>query len=121
MRRYLILALTCILSACAAVPKTAAQGVYLTEMHYAAALTVATKYRQLPRCMAAVSPLCSNPDVVAKLILADAAAYTAILAAQHVVRTPGFGSDAITSAFAAAEAAMQAYLDITSTLKVVAK
>ena len=97
---------------------TPAQAVYAAEGAYAAALTVAVAYGKLPRCGAASPTLCSQQKVVDQIKLADAVAHTAIFSAQSIVRTQGFGQDAIQSAVATATEAARALSLITSTLTV---
>ena len=95
---------------------TPAQAVFAAEGAYAAALTVAVAYGKLPRCPAAT--ICSQQKVVDQIKLADGVAHAAIFSAQHIVRTQGFGQDAIASAVATATEAAKALSLITATLQV---
>jgi len=116
--RFLVAVAAISIAACAVTPQTPAQDVYAIQGDYAAALSVAVAYKQLPACGQPTSPvLCSDKAVVAKLQAADDAAYAALTAAQNIVRTPGAGLNAQT-AITAANQAVQALITITSTLGV---
>lgn len=103
-------------TACAVTPQSPAQALYEVESNYAAALSVAVAYKHLPVCPAAV--LCHKPEVITQVLAADAKAAIALDAAQVAVRTPGFGSDRVQTAIAAASAAMSVLTSLTSTLMV---
>jgi hypothetical protein len=121
MRRVPALALVSMLASCAGVqpaPQSLAQVVYAVEGDYAAALAVAVQYRSLPQCSASTTVLCSAPEVLAQLQKDDAAAWTAIEAAQNTVRTPGVTSDTESAALTAAQQATSAFQSIAATLKV---
>jgi len=106
-----------ILSGCAGTT-TPQQGVYSAKTQYAAALTIAVSYKRLPVCSATVKLPCSDPKIVAQLQKADNVAAASLDAAENAVRTPGFGKDVAQSALAAANAALAAFVSITSTLQV---
>jgi hypothetical protein len=112
--------LTAALAACAAqpAPQSPAQAVYAVEGDYAAALAVAVQYRALPQCSTSTSALCATPEVLAQLEKGDAAAWSAIEAAQNTVRTPGASSNDEAAALAAAQQAATAFQQIAATLKV---
>jgi len=92
------------------------QGVFQAKTQYSAALTAAVAYKRLPTCTATVPLPCSQPAVIAQLQKADNVAAQALDAAEVAVRTPGFGASVVSSAVAAANAAMQAFVSITTTL-----
>lgn len=107
-----------VLAACTTTPTTPAQTIYQVESNYAAALTVAVAYKNLPPCGQAAAPLlCSRADVVRKLQLADEVAYPALQAAQNTARSPGAGANAQTAVLAAQQA-VAALTAITATLEV---
>jgi len=68
-------------------PKTPAQALYVVTGDYAAALTIAVRYRELPTCVEGGPVLCSKPEIVGKLVTLDARAWGAIDAAQGAVRS----------------------------------
>lgn len=119
MRKLLALLAFAVLTGfgCATAPQTPAQSVYAVQGTYAAALSVAVSYKQLPACVQGGPVLCSDPAVVAKLQKADDVAYAALTAAQNIVRTPGAGLNAQTAINAASQA-VNALASITSTLQV---
>lgn len=92
--------------------------VYGVKGGYEASLVTMTAYAKLPRCAPAAPPLCSQQAVVDQLERARVTARAAIDAAEGAVRTPGFGTDATTTALAAAEGAQKALAAITTPLKV---
>jgi hypothetical protein len=121
VRRATVLALALAPAACAGLqpaPQSPAQAVYAVEGDYAAALAVAVLYRALPPCAAATTALCSTPELLAQLEKGDAAAWSAIEAAQSTVRAPGASSNDETAALAAAQQATTAFQQIAATLKV---
>lgn len=101
------------LGACTTLPKTPAQTVYAVEGNYTAALTVKVAYKNLPACGGAAL-VCSDPAVVAKLQVADDAAYAAIMAAEGLVRA-GASADA---QIEAAINAVKVLQDLTTNVKV---
>ncbi len=114
-----VIALAFALAACAITPQTPAQAVYQIEADYAAALTVAVKYKQLPACGQPASPLlCANPPVIATLQKADDVAYAALSEAQTLIRTPGIGADKVQTAIATAVSALKVLTAVTSSLGV---
>lgn len=92
--------------------------VFAAKGGYEVALTVAVAYAELPRCAPRTEPLCSKQPVVDHLVRARNVARDAITAAEQTVRTPEFGADITASAVTAAQAALQAFVSITNTLKV---
>lgn len=90
--------------------------VFTIKAGYETALTGMVAYARLPRCTPANTPVCSRQDVIDQLERARATARTAIDAAEGAVRMPGFGTDTLTTAVAAAEAATKALTTITNTL-----
>lgn len=114
MMKYLLIVL--LLAGCAT-PESPQQSVFQAKSAYAVALTAAVAYKRLPDCARAAQP-CSDKAVVAQLQKADTVASTALDSAEHAVRTPGFGQNVVSSAVAAAQAALQAFTSITATLGV---
>lgn len=113
------IAFASLLVACAGAPQTPAQAVYQVESDYAAALTIAVKYKALPVCNdAAPQVLCSKPSIVATLQRADDAAYAALSEAQTLVRTPGIGADKLQTAISIAASALRVMTSVTVALVV---
>lgn len=116
--RKLALALIILVSACAT-PKTPAQTVYAIHGSYAAALATAVAYKKLPPCGQPASPvLCSDREIVVVVQKADDLAFSALTAAQNIVRTPGIDESRTTLAIAAAENGVKAFVEIVTKLKV---
>lgn len=116
---YAALSVGLILAGCAAgvaAPQSPQQIVFTAKSSYDAALTAAVAYKRLPLCSATVKQPCSSASVVAQLQKADTTASAALDAAETAVRTPGFGKDVVSSATAAASAALNAFVAITATL-----
>lgn len=117
-RLALFLAPLIILAACAVQTKTPQQAVFQIESEYQIALTAAVTYKNLPQCGTAGAPLvCSDPNVVAKLKTADAAASAAIFAAQNAVRDPNFDKSKTSAVLLAAEQALAVLTAITAQVK----
>jgi len=104
------------LSSPASAPRTPAQTVYAVEGTYAAALTVAVQYRQLPDCSTG-APICSDAATIAKVRAADAAAWSSILTAQDAVRG-GLTTAQISQTATQAASAVNAFYALTQALKV---
>jgi hypothetical protein len=115
MKTLAALLLSAILAACAVTPQSPAQTIYQLTSNYNAAATVIIAYKNLPPCPAATA-LCSDPAIVAKLKQADQIAYSALVAAENTVRTPGAGANAATAAVAAQQA-IAALAAIAATLQ----
>lgn len=125
--KRVILALACVLtftgfSACTSNPQTTTtqtpqQTIFEAKSGYAVALTAAVAYKRLPNCKAAKPP-CSDSAIVAQLQKADTVAASALDAAEAAARTPGFGDSVVASSATAAQAALRAFVSITSTLQV---
>jgi hypothetical protein len=94
---------------------TPQQSVFEAKAAYEVALTAAVAYKKLPACTASQPP-CSTASVVAQLQKAQPVARLALDAAQDAVTTPGFGTDIVASAVGAGQAALKAFVAITSTL-----
>ncbi len=104
---------------CATTPQNPAQAVYAAHGTYTVALTAAVKYKQLPPCGTPTStPLCSKREVVAQLQKADDVAFTALQAAQRIVRSADSGPSTIQTAIFNANQAVQAFASIAQTLGV---
>ena len=114
MKRFIAVAVLFLLAACAT-PQTPQQAVFEVKNAYAAALTVAVAYKRLPDCAQKALP-CSDKVVVMQLQKADNVASAALDAAEHAVRTPGFGANLVQSALTAAKAALGAFVSVTSGL-----
>lgn len=100
------------LGACATPSDTPQQVVFAAKEGYATALTAAVAYKHLPVCTDAVKAPCSKPEIVRQLQKADTVASGALDAAETAVRTPGFGTNLVSSAIAAASAAVGAFTSI---------
>jgi hypothetical protein len=94
------------------------QVVYQAKVAFNTALTAAVAYKRLPTCAVPARLPCSDPAVVAQLTKAANVADAALDAAEDAVRTPGFGTSVLSSAAAAAQAALTAFLAISSNLGV---
>lgn len=116
MRYLASLLLAGVLLAACATPESPQQSVFQAKSGYAVALTAAVAYKRLPDCVRAPQP-CHDAKVLAQLQKADTVASTALDSAENAVRTPGFGSSVISSAVAAAQAALSAFTSITTTLR----
>jgi hypothetical protein len=114
---FLAVALAASLAGCAGVsPETPQQAVFSVKSGYATALTAAVAYKRLPACGEPKRLPCSDAKIVAQIQKADNVAAGALDAAETAVRTPGFGKDAVSSALAAARAALAALVSITATI-----
>lgn len=115
-----------VLGACASplvtppAPKSPAQAVYEAAGGYAAALSVAVAYRNLPACgSAGATVVCSDPKVLAKLRAADDSAEALLHGAETVVAAkPAQPMNVQQQAVIASQLAVQALTAITSNLKV---
>jgi len=107
------------LAGCATAPQNAAQAVYAAHGTYTVALTAAVNYKRLPPCGTPTSPaLCSKREVVAQLQRADDVAFTALQAAQRIIRSSDSGPSTIETALFNANQAVQAFASIAKTLGV---
>lgn len=106
-----------LLAACSTTPQSPAQAVYAVHGNYAAALTIAVAYKQLPDCATTTAVLCSKKEIVTRLQQADDRAFPLLQAAQNTVRISGSGANVQTAIFAA-EQAVSALSAITATLTV---
>lgn len=123
MRKILAIAALLLAGACQAAsvatttfdPVPAQKSVYALKAGYAAALTVAVAYNQRPRCGQPTSPmLCSDAGVVAKMRQADAAASTAIDAAERAVRSLSPNPTVIGAAIQSADDALTAFKTVVA-------
>ncbi len=112
-----VVAMLAYLCAGCTLPQTPAQSVLAATATYNGAGKVALTYMALPRCTDGGPKVCSSPAVVDAIKTADNAAYATLKSAEAVVRTPGFGDDAITSAVAAARGAVDAFVAVTNAVK----
>ena len=100
-------------------PKTSAQVVFESKAAEGAALTIFIRYKALPSCAPPTHPaICSDQNVVTRVQQADIVAAKAIDTAETAVRTPGFGTSAIQTMLAAAQAAVGVLTNSTSSLRV---
>ena len=113
MTRPLLLAMVATLSLAACQASTPPTSAVLASMtSYQAALVLAVKYNQLPRCVEDGPTLCSDAAAVKQLRMADDAALAALKAAQNVVLTPGVSDSAVAAAQASAGQAVTAFQSI---------
>ncbi len=117
MRKLVTTLMLALLLGCASTPQSAQQSVYAAKQSYAIALTVAVAYKQLPACGPRAPGLCSEPKIVATLQKVDVASSALLDAAEHVVRTEGAGPN-VNTALKAANEAVQAFVTITTALRV---
>ena len=103
------------LAGCKTLPDTPAQTVYALEGSYAAALSVAVAYRNLPLC--GTGPvLCHDPETLAKINAAVAVVNTDIDAAETAARS-GASADRVAAATNLAVAALEQLQALTSKVK----
>lgn len=114
--RILLIVTLLALAACTT-PQSPQQAVFEAKTGHAAALRTAVAYRELPRCNPAPQP-CHDPAVVTALQKADRTADAALDAAEHVVRSPGFGESVIAASVKTAQEALRALTSIVATLQV---
>ena len=99
----------------ASAPSPASQ-VYAAKLSYEAALIVAVKYNQLPRCTALDQAIvCSKASIVAELRKANTAAIAALDAAETIVRAPGGASADAGTAIRTALSTVQALQTVLKT------
>ena len=115
MKRIATLALALALAACGSQPTNDVQA---AQLGYEAALIVAVKYNQLPRCTPTGPKVCSVQAVVEQLRKADDAAIASLAAAKNVVVTPGATTSAIVAAQAAASQAVTAFTTILNVYQI---
>lgn len=121
MKRLLLMATlaAAMLTGCATTPQNPQQAVYAAHGTYTVALTAAVKYKQLPPCdKPAAPPVCSKPEVVAQLQKADDVAYSALSAAQKIVRNTTESAGSVQTAIFNANQAVGAFAAIAKTLGV---
>lgn len=111
-----VAALAYLCAACT-LPQTPAQSVLAATATYNGAGKVALIYMALPRCTDGGPKVCSSQAVVDAIKTADNAAYATLASAEKVVRTPGFGDEAIASAVTAARGAVDAFVAVTNSVK----
>lgn len=105
-----------VVAACVTTPKGPEQVVYAAHGNYAAGLTVALQYKNLPTCAPTAPPICKDPKKLKELQDADDEAYKALSTAQAIVRVgPGPQADV---AATAAQKAVARFKAVTSTVKV---
>lgn len=107
--KYLALLAVAWLTACSSTTTSTpspANQVFALKTGYAAALTAAVAYKNLPACAATVTTLCSEPGVVADMRHLGDKANAALNAAEASVRSGGNDLSALASA-ATAIAALQ--------------
>lgn len=92
----------------------AQRDVYAAKEAYGVAERLATAYAKLPRCATPAVQPCSDQAVVDQITKARNIARDSLNAAQNAVDTPGFGSDIISTAVTAAQAAMSAFTSVAN-------
>lgn len=120
MRPILIVAaMAGFLAACAGSgsgPAPAASDVYSAKAAYSAALGVAVRYNQIPRCGSPTSPpVCSAASVVQQLRKADNVAEASLDQAESVARSPSANASVLAAAVQSATAAVQVLQTILTT------
>lgn len=116
MKRLFAIGLLLAVAACTT-PRTPAQGVYAAKSTYAAALTVAVEYRNLPPCQPGGPAICRDAKVMAVVLKADDVAAVTLDQAETTVRDARASGDTLDKAVLAAEAAVASFKAITATLK----
>lgn len=116
MKKFAVIVLMSVLTACTTVPKGPEQTVYAAHGSYAAGLTIALQYKSLPTCGDTTSDLCKDPEKLKQLQEADDEAYRALATAQSIVRMGP--SPEATGAASAAERAVAEFRKQTATVKV---
>lgn len=100
-------------------PKSPAQTLFELETTYNASLTVFLDYKALPDCDVPMHPiLCSNSQVIRSVQMKIDVTSPVLDEAERAVRTPGFGTDRVTTLIAGATSAVAALSRITTNLKV---
>lgn len=103
------MSLSPVLVASCTATNTPAQAVYQAKADYEAALALAVKYRNQPRCSPGTNPLiCSDSRVVDVLRKADNAAEATLNNAEATVRSPTATTNQQQLAVQAAQSAVQA-------------
>lgn len=102
-----------LLAGCAALPKTAPQGAYETEVSFVAALKTANAYAAMPRCSQTVKLPCSDQAAVNKMAAAASKADMAVLAVQKVSKDTASSASDVAAANAAAMDAIDALKQLT--------
>lgn len=115
--RKLLAVLIFVVAGCASNGSSPQQAVFAAKGAYEVALTTAVAYKALPVCAPATRPVCSDPAIVAQLQRAQPAVRAALDAAEGAVRDPKFGWNAADTAVIAAQASLNAFVAITSTLR----
>lgn len=92
--------------------------VFQAKTAYATALVAAVTYKNLPKCASPAVQPCSDPAIVAQLQKADNVAAVALDTAEAAVRTPAIGTDAISKAVSAGQMALQAFVAISTNLRI---
>jgi hypothetical protein len=99
-----------VLTACAAAPQTARQGIYAAGSAYSAALRAAVAYASLPRCgQPASPPVCSDQTVVTQMDRGAQLAQPTVQAALTTAASTSASDTALSQALAAATQAVGAF------------
>lgn len=116
MRLILIFLLTSSLMACKDQEiRSAQENVYKAEVALNVAGSLAIQYASLPRCPA-VTAVCSEQEVVDKVVAAEKIAASSLLSAEATVRDPEATASAVQLAVASATNAVSALSTLTSQL-----
>jgi hypothetical protein len=113
--KNIIFILALALPACAGV-QSPQETVFATRSAQNVALRAAVEYKHLSPCATPAKQPCSDPAIVAQLQKADTVSDQALGAAETAVRTPGFGTEIISSAVTAAKAALAAFQAIITVI-----
>lgn len=116
MKRLFAVAILTLVAACATAPQNAEQTVFQARTAQNVALRAAIGYAELPACREPKVQPCADKEVVDQLKLASRVTDQALTAAETAVRTPGFGTNVISSAVAAGTSALAAFQTIVATL-----
>lgn len=117
--RYLMILMGLVLLTACTEPKTPAQGIYLIEGDYAAAVSIESKYDALPLCGSAGAPiLCATADIKKTVRKVDDIAWTAISTAQASVRAPSVTVAQGNTAMTTAQSAVAAFTNLVASLGV---
>lgn len=121
MIRLLLVGALFFLAACATPEQgsgSAATSVYQAKLAYAAVLTGAVEYNNLPRCGRPTSPaLCSSQGAVEAMRKANLAARSALDSAESTVRDPAVKGNTAQLAVTAAGNAVDSFKEIVTLYK----
>lgn len=109
MKKYLVVLAILVLAGCAATQRPD-QMVFQAKAGYAVTLSQAVTYKELPECGRELpGTLCSKPEIIKQLQLAQATAKPGLDAAEAAVRGGSMSKDIQLMAVRAAQAALAAF------------